>query len=58
MRFVPNASGDFLAELDRNEPAKERFYALSRQEQQRILEQANFVPSADEMRSFVDSIRS
>lgn len=57
MRYVPNASEDFLAELDRNEPARDRFYALSQQEQQRIIARARSVMSADEMRAFVDSIR-
>lgn len=58
MRYVPNASEDFLAELDRNEPARDRFYALSQQEQQRIIARARSVMSADEMRSLVDSIRA
>lgn len=58
MRYVPNASEDFLAELDRNEPARARFYALSQQEQQRIIERANAARSADEMRSLVESIRA
>lgn len=58
MRYVPNASEDFLAELDRNEPARNRFYALSQQEQQRIIARARSVMSADEMRSLVDSIRA
>lgn len=58
MRYVPNASEDFLAELDRNEPARSRFYTLSRQEQQRIIEQAELVRDAAEMRSLVNSIRA
>lgn len=58
MRYVPNASEDFLAELDRNEPARNRFYALSQQEQQRIIEQAHSVRDADEMRALVNSIRA
>ena len=58
MRFIPNASEDFLAELDRNQPARKKFYALSQQEQQRIVARARSVMSADEMRSFVDSIRA
>ncbi len=58
MRYTPNASEDFLAELDRNEPARNRFYALSQQEQQHIIARARAVMSADEMRSFVDSIRA
>lgn len=58
MRYIPGASEDFLAELDRNEPARNRFYALSRNEQQRIIDQAHAVRDADEMRSLVDSIRA
>ena len=58
MRYVPGASEDFLAELDRNEPARNRFYALSHEEQQRIIDQAHTASSADEMRSLVDSIRA
>lgn len=58
MRYTPNASEDFLAELDRNEPARNRFYALSQQEQQRIIARASSVMSADEMCSLVDSLRS
>lgn len=58
MRYVPNASEDFLAELDRNAPARSRFYALSQQEQQNIIAQARSVMSADEMRSFVNSIQA
>ncbi len=58
MRYVPNASEDFLAELDRNEPARNRFYALSRQEQQRIIEQARSVKDVYEMRALVNSIRA
>ena len=57
MRYVPNASEDFLAELDRNEPARDRFYALSQQEQQRIIEQARSVKDVYEMRTLVNSIR-
>lgn len=58
MRYVPNASEDFLAELDRNEPARDRFYALSPQEQQRIIDQARSVRNVYEMRSLVDGIRA
>lgn len=58
MRYVPNATEDFLAELDRNEPARDRFYALSHEEQQRIIEQAQSVKDVYAMRSLVDSIRS
>jgi len=58
MRYVPNASEDFLAELDRNEPERDRFYALSQQEQQKIIEQAHAVKNADEMRALVKSIRA
>ncbi len=58
MRYVPNASEDFLAELDRNEPARDRFYALSQEEQQRIIDQACSVKDVFEMRSLVESIRS
>ena len=58
MRYVPNASEDFLAELDRNEPARNRFYALSQREQQRIIEQADSVTDVYEMRALVDSIRA
>ncbi len=58
MRYVPNASENFLAELDRNEPARDRFYALSHEEQQRIVEQAQSVRNVYEMRSLVDSIRA
>ena len=58
MRYVPNASEDFLAELDRNEPARNRFYALSQQEQQRIIEQARSVKDVYEMRALVNSIRA
>ena len=58
MRYVPNASEDFLAELDRNEPARDRFYALSQQEQQRIIEQAHSVKDVFELRSLVDNIRA
>ena len=58
MRYVPNASEDFLAELDRNEPARDRFYALSQQEQQRILEQAHSVRDVFELRALVDRIRA
>ena len=58
MRYVPHASEDFLAELDRNEPARNRFYALSQQEQQRIIEQARSVKDVYEMRALVNSIRA
>ncbi len=58
MKYVPNASEDFLAELDRNEPARNRFYALSQQEQQRIIDQARSVKDVFEMRSLVDSIQA
>ena len=58
MKYVPNASEDFLAELDRNEPAIDRFYALSQQEQQRIIEQAHSVKDVEEMRSLVNRIRA
>ena len=58
MRYVPNASEDFLAELDRHEPARNRFYALSQQEQQRIIEQARSVKDVYEMRALVNSIRA
>ena len=57
MRYIPNASEDFLAELDRNEQARDRFYSLSQQEQQRVIARARSVMSADEMRALVDSIR-
>lgn len=56
MRYVPYASEDFLAELDRNRPARDRFYALSQEEQQRIIDQAELVRDASEMRSLVNSI--
>lgn len=58
MRYIPGASEDFLAELDRNEPARNRFYALSHDEQQRIVDQALSVKDVFEMRSLVDSIRA
>ena len=58
MKYVPNASEDFLAELDRNEPAKNRFYALNHEKQQRIIDQAHSVKDANEMRALVDSIRA
>jgi hypothetical protein len=58
MRYVPNASEDFLAELDRNEPARDRFYTLSEAEQQRIIVQARSVRDANEMRFLVNSIRA
>ena len=58
MRYVPNAPENFLAELDRNEPARDRFFALSQQEQQRFVKQAQSVKSVYEMRSLVDSIRA
>lgn len=58
MRYVPNASEDFLAELDRNELARNRFYALNQQEQQRIIEQARSVKDVYEMRTLVNSIRA
>ena len=58
MRYVPSASEDFLAELDRHEPARNRFYALSQQEQQRIIEQARSVKDVYEMRALVNSIRA
>lgn len=58
MRYVPNDSEDFLAELDRNEPARDRFYALSQQEQQHIIARSRSVMSAEEMRSLVNSIRA
>ena len=58
MKYVPNASEDFLAELDRNEPARDRFYALSQQEQQRIIEQAHSVKDVNEMRALVNRIRA
>ena len=50
MRYVPNASEDFLA--------RNRFYALSQQEQQRIIEQARSVKDVYEMRALVNSIRA
>jgi len=56
MRYVPNAPEDFLAELDRNTPARNRFYALSEQEQQRIITQACSVKDVYEMRALVKSI--
>ena len=58
MRYVPYASEDFLAELDRNRPARDRFYALSQEEQQRIIKQAELVRDASEMRSLVNSIQA
>ena len=58
MRYFPGASEDFLSELDRNEPARNRFYALSHDEQQRILDQAHSVKDANEMRSLVNSLRA
>lgn len=58
MRYVPNAPENFLAELDRNEPARDRFYTLSRQEQQHIIDQAQSVKDVFAMRSLVDSIRA
>lgn len=58
MRYVPNASEDFLAELDRNEPARNRFYALSQQDQQRIIERARSIKDVYEMRTLVNSIRA
>lgn len=58
MKYVPNASEDFLAELDRNAPARDRFYTLSEAEQQRIIVQARSVRDAHEMRSLVNSIRA
>lgn len=58
MRYVPNASEDFLAELDRNVLARDRFYTLSEAEQQRIIVQARSVRDANEMRSLVNSIRA
>ena len=58
MKYVPNASEDFLAELDRNEPARDRFYALSEQEQQRIIKQAHSVKDVNEMRALVNRIRA
>ena len=58
MRYVPGAPENFLGELDRNEPARDRFYALSQEEQQRIVEQAQSVRNVYEMRSLVDSIRA
>lgn len=58
MRYVPYASEDFLAELDRNTPARDRFYALSQEEQQRIIDQAELVRDASEMRSLVNSIQA
>lgn len=58
MRYVPNAPENFLAELDRNEPARARFYALSHEEQQRFIAQAQSVKDVFEMRSLVDSIRA
>lgn len=58
MMYVPNAPENFLAELDRNEPARNRFYALSHEEQQRFIDQALSVKDVYEMRSLVDSIRA
>ena len=58
MRYIPNASEDFLAELDRNVLARDRFYALSWQEQQRIIEQAHSAKNVYELRSLIDSIRA
>lgn len=58
MRYVPNASEDFLAELDRNAPARDRFYTLSEAEQQHIIARSRSVMSAEEMRSLVNSIRA
>ncbi len=57
MRYVPGAPENFLAELDRNEPARDRFYALSQQEQQRIIDQAQSVKDVYAMRELVSSIR-
>ncbi len=45
-----------MAELDRNTPARDRFYALSQQEQQRIITQACSVKDVYEMRALVKSI--
>lgn len=58
MRYVPNASEDFLAELDRNEPDRNRFYTLSQREQQQIIEQTRSVKDVYEMRALVNSIRA
>jgi len=58
MKYVPGAPENFLGELDRNEPARDRFYALSREEQQRIIYQARSVRDVYEMRALVDSIRA
>lgn len=58
MRYIPDAPEDFLAELDRNQPARDRFYALSHEDQQRIIDQALSVKDVFEMRSLVDSIRT
>ena len=57
MRYVPGAPENFLAELDRNEPARDRFYALSHEEQQRIIRQAQSVKDVFEMRDLVSGIR-
>ena len=58
MRYVPGAPENFLGELDRNEPARDRFYALSQEEQQRIIHQAQSVRDIYEMRALVNSIRA
>ncbi len=58
MRYVPGAPENFLGELDRNEPARDRFYALSQEEQQRIIHRAQSVKDVYEMRALVDSIRA
>ena len=58
MKYVPGAPENFLGELDRNEPARGRFYTLSREEQQRIIHQARSVRDVYEMRALVDSIRA
>ena len=56
MRYVPGAPENFLAELDRNEPARDRFYALSQQEQQCIINRAQSVKDVYAMRDLVNSI--
>ena len=58
MRYVPGAPENFLGELDRNEPARDRFYALSQEEQQRIIHRAQSVRDVYEMRALVNSIRA
>lgn len=56
MRDVPNAPEDFLAELERNKLARDRFHALSLREKQNIIAQAQSSKDIYEMRTLVDSI--